>query len=45
MVVTAETSHEERSWLKAGALKNMNLMMVTAKTFHFERSWLKLVAA
>jgi len=41
MVVTAETSHEERSWLKVPAKRNMPFIEVTAETSHAERSWLK----
>ena len=32
MLVTADTSHFERSWLKADAPKNMSCMLVTADT-------------
>jgi len=42
--VTAETSHAERSWLKAEAKVNMYHILVTAETSHAERSWLKAVA-
>jgi len=41
MVVTADTSHAERSWLKALAPANTPYMLVTAETFHAEISWLK----
>jgi len=44
MSVTAETSHAERSWLKAEAPMNMKPMSVTAETSHAERSWLKAEA-
>ena len=39
--VTADTSHFDRSWLKADAAENMYLMLVTADTSHCDRSWLK----
>ena len=42
--VTAETSHAERSWLKAVAKQNMYPISVTAETSHAERSWLKAEA-
>eukprot|EP00962_Isochrysis_galbana_P049395 scaffold20904_cov95-Isochrysis_galbana.AAC.1 len=35
MLVTAETSHAERSWLKAAAPENMPDMEVTPETFHW----------
>ena len=41
MLVTADTSHLDRSWLKADAYENMFPMLVAADTSHFERSWLK----
>ena len=40
MFVTADTSHFDRSWLKADARENMDAMLVTADTRHFDRSWL-----
>ena len=41
MLVTADTSHLDRSWLKADAYENMLPMLVAADTSHFDRSWLK----
>ena len=41
MLVTVDTSHFDRSWLKLEALSNMPAMLVTADTSHFDRSWLK----
>ena len=41
MLVTAETSHFDKSWLKADAPENMNPIFKTAATSHFDRSWLK----
>ena len=38
MLFTAETSHFDRSALKADVPKNMDIMLVTADTSHFERS-------
>ena len=39
--MTPDTSHFDRSWLKAEAPWNMAPMSVTADTSHFDRSWLK----
>ena len=44
MLVTADTSHVDKSWLKAQAYENMNAMLVTVDTSHFDRSWLKAEA-
>ena len=44
MLVTADTSHFDRSWLKVDAYENMDAMSVTADTSHFDRSWLKVEA-
>ena len=41
MLVTDDTSHADRSWLKDCALLNIPAMLVTAETSHAERSWLK----
>ena len=41
MSVTAETSHADKSWLKACALKNIECISVTAETSHADKSWLK----
>ena len=45
MSLTADTSHFDRSWLKAEAPLNMSAMSVTADTSHFDRSWLKSEAS
>ena len=41
MLVTADTSHADRSWLKDCTLQNIPCMSVTADTSHADRSWLK----
>ena len=41
MSVTVETSHADRSWLKARAPLNIIRMLVTRDTSHADRSWLK----
>ena len=41
MLLTAYTSHFDRSLLKAVARENMYDILVTADTSHFDRSWLK----
>ena len=43
--VTADTSHFDRSWLKADASENICAMLMTADTPHFDRSWLKANAS
>ena len=45
MLVTAETSQSDRSWLKARARLNISAILVTADTSHFDRSWLKSEAS
>ena len=41
MLVTADTSHNDRSWLKECALANIPYMLVTADTSQGEMLWLK----
>jgi len=43
--MTADTSHAERSRLKALALSNIPHMLVTAETSHADMSWLKRLAS
>ena len=42
MVVTAETSHLDRSPLNLDARENVLAMLVTADTSHLDRSWSNL---
>ena len=44
MLVTLDTSHADRSELKASAPLNMKSMLVTLDTFHADRSELKALA-
>ena len=41
MLVTDDTSHVDRFWLKDWVLVNIAYMLVTADTSHADRSWLK----
>ena len=44
MLVTADKSHFDTSWLKANASENIDAMLVTADTSHLDISWLNLSA-
>ena len=41
MLMTWDTSHLDRSWLKASAKLNIECMLMTWDTSHLDRSWLK----
>ena len=41
MSVTADTSHDDRFWLKDLASANILAILVTADTSHDDKSWLK----
>jgi len=41
MLLTFETSQDDRSWLKDVAPRNISYMVVTFETSQDDRSWLK----